>query len=417
MTGSITVHRGTAEIGGSCIEIRSSSGQRLILDAGRPLDAPRDATGLLPGSLDLTGDATVLICHPHQDHWGLINELPAGWEVMTGIASAKLITITARFAQHPLDRELSTWNSRRSFQRGAFRVTPYLTDHSGFDAYMLLIEVDGRRILYSGDFRNHGRKGKLVDRMIATPPENIDALIIEGTNLGTGKPTASEDELEAKFVGLAKRTRGRVFVTWSGQNIDRTVTLYRAALESGRSLVVDLYTAEVMEALREHLSAPYLGIDGLKVVLTRSLVSHYRKLGREDWLASMARIGIGAADLERDNYIAMIRRGSLHRDYLAKGVTPTADDAYSFSMWSGYLRDQTEMLEWFGNAGSTIEHIHTSGHASPMTLRAFAAAISAKAVIPVHGDNWDTQQDGFGAIVRLRDAEVWHYRDVVSPPS
>lgn len=407
MTVSITVNRGAAEIGGTCIEIRSASGQRLILDAGRPLDAPRDATGLLPKSLDLTGDATVLICHPHQDHWGLINELPAVWEVMTGVASAKLIGITARFAQHPLDRELSTWNSRRSFSRGAFRVSPYLTDHSGFDAYMLFIEVDGRRILYSGDFRNHGRKGTLVDRVIAVPPQNIDVLIIEGTNLGTGKPTETEDELEARFVDLARQTPGRVFVTWSGQNIDRTVTLYRTALQSGRILVVDLYTAEVLEALREHLSAPYLGIDKLKVVLTRSLVSHYRKLGREEWLARMARIGIGAAGLERGNYIAMIRRGSLHWDYLAKGVTPTAGDAYSFSMWSGYLKDQAELLDWFRSAGSTIEHIHTSGHASPATLRAFAEAISAKAVIPVHGGNWDTEQDGFRGIVRLRDAEAF----------
>lgn len=64
------------------------------------------------------------------------------------------------------------------------------------------------------------------------------------------------------------------------------------------------------------------------------------------------------------------------------------------------------MLDWFRNAGSKIEHIHTSGHASPATLRAFAAAISAKAVIPVHGVNWDTEQDGFGGIVRLRDAEA-----------
>lgn len=141
-------------------------------------------------------------------------------------------------------------------------------------------------------------------------------------------------------------------------------------------------------------------------MLTRSLVSHHKTLGREDWLARMARIGIAAADLERGNYVTMIRRGSLHRDYLAKGVTPTADDAYSFSMWSGYLKDQTEMLEWFRSAGSRFEHIHTSGHASPATLRAFATAISAKVVIPVHGGNWDTEQDGFGGIVRLRDAEV-----------
>lgn len=325
---------------------------------------------------------------------------------MTGIASAKLIEITARFARQPIDRALSTWKSTGSFSRGDFRILPILTDHSGFDAYMLLIDVDGRRILYSGDFRSHGRKGRLVDQQLANPPKDVDILIIEGTNLGTDKPTETEhDHLEARFVDLARRTSGRLFVTWSGQNVDRTVTLYRAALKSGRCLAIDLYTAEVLEALEGHLSAPYLGIDRLKVVLTRSLVSHYRKLGRDAWLSKMAKIGLGAADLEGSNHITMIRQGSLHRDYVAKGVKPTPDDAYSFSMWSGYLKDQTGMLNWFRDAGSRIEHIHTSGHASPATLRAFAAAIAAKNVIPVHGSNWDRESDGFGAIVRLRDGE------------
>jgi ribonuclease J len=68
----LVVHRGTQQIGGSCIELRAGSGERLILDAGRPLDAPEGATGLLPESLDRSAPATVLISHPHQDHWGLI---------------------------------------------------------------------------------------------------------------------------------------------------------------------------------------------------------------------------------------------------------------------------------------------------------------------------------------------------------
>jgi hypothetical protein len=47
MSLKLTVHRGTQQIGGSCIEIAHLDGARLILDAGRPLDAPEGATGLL----------------------------------------------------------------------------------------------------------------------------------------------------------------------------------------------------------------------------------------------------------------------------------------------------------------------------------------------------------------------------------
>jgi ribonuclease J len=79
---------------------------------------------------------------------------------------------------------------------------------------------------------------------------------MEGTNLGSDKPCSTESNLEGTFVDLFRSTAGRVFVVWSAQNVDRTVTLYRACLKAGRTLVVDLYTAEVMEALAEFGKLP-----------------------------------------------------------------------------------------------------------------------------------------------------------------
>jgi ribonuclease J len=250
LTLTLTVHRGTQQIGGSCIEIAHPDGDRLILDAGRPLDAPEGATGLLPASLDRNRPATVLISHPHQDHWGLVEELPPAWPIWTGSGSAKLIAITGDITRRPLARTFETWNSRSGpFAIGPFTVTPLLTDHSAFDAYMLLVEGGGKRLLYTGDFRRHGRKSALVDRIMAKPPADIDVLLTEGTNLGSDKPVKTENEIEQDFVALFERTKGRVFVSWSGQNIDLTVTLYRAAKRTGRTLVIDLYTADVLDRI------------------------------------------------------------------------------------------------------------------------------------------------------------------------
>jgi hypothetical protein len=86
---------------------------------------------------------------------------------------------------------------------------------------MMLVEGAGKRILYTGDFRRRGRKSVLVDRFMANPPPAIDVLLNEGTNLGSDKPVKSQKEIEQDFVELFKRTKGRVFVSWSGQNIDR----------------------------------------------------------------------------------------------------------------------------------------------------------------------------------------------------
>ena len=403
----LTVHRGTSQIGGTCIELRHSNGERLILDAGHPLDAPSGATGLLPTTLELDGMATVLVCHPHQDHWGLINELPQSWPVWTGPASAALIAITTRFARQPMSRDLQTWLAGEPFEIGAFRVTPILTDHSAFDSYMLLIEGGGKRLLYSGDFRRHGRKSALVDRIMRSPPGDLDLLIIEGTNLGTDKPSYPEYKLEEEFLALFRRTRGRVFVNWSGQNIDRTVTLYRAAKRDGRSLVIDLYTAEVLGAVAEGTRLPRPGFPNLKVVITKSLRNHYIKAGRGDFVERMAVYGISADKIQGHRDVVMMRDGLL-ADYRAKGVVPTSEDAFNYSQWIGYLEKPCAGLEWCRTAGAKIAHLHTSGHASSADLRAFAAAMDARAIVPVHGTNWDTQSGGFERLRPMTDGVPCH---------
>jgi ribonuclease J len=407
MSLRLTVHRGTREIGGVCIEIEHPSGDRLVLDAGRPLDAPEGATGLLPKTLDRSRSATVLISHPHQDHWGLIEELPPTWPIWTGSCSAKLIALTADITRHPLTRTFQTWHSRSGpFAIGPFTITPILTDHSAFDAYMLLAEGAGRRILYTGDFRRHGRKSVLIDRIMAKPPPNIDVLVTEGTNLGSDKPVMTEDELERDFVGLFRRTKGRVFVAWSAQNIDRTVTLYRAAKRTGRTLVIDLYTADVLDRISAGTRVPRAGFLNLKVVVTKGLCHYYRKIGRDDFVERMVPYGMAARHLVRGRHVVMLRR-ALIADYQRAGVVPTGDDAFDFSMWRGYLSEQdvAEMVKWCQTGGAEVAYIHTSGHASPGDLRAFAAAICPRVTVPVHSVKWDEESHGFGTIRRLADAE------------
>jgi len=405
----LTVHRATREIGGNCIELRASDGQRIILDVGRPLDAPQDARHLLPKSLDPNAAVDgVLITHPHQDHYGLLEDVPAGWPIYSGAATERLIRLSSAIFGKDVPHAFHPWKSGAKFEIGPFAITPFLIDHSAFDAYMLLIEVHGKRILYSGDFRTHGRKSTLTRRLMATPPENLDVLLMEGTNLGSDKSCVTEGDLEGVFVDLFQSTAGRVFVAWSAQNVDRTVTLYRACLKARRTLVVDLYTAEVMEALAEFGKLPRPGWNNLKVVITSAFGRMYRRIGQESFVERMVPHGISAAKLVQtpEKWVIMVRP-SLIRDYVPKGIAPNEDDVWCWSMWLGYLKNDDGMLvhDWFEEGGSRAVHIHTSGHASPADLRSFAHAMNAKQLVPIHGVAWDGDTTGFSSIRRLADGE------------
>ena len=404
----LTIHRAAHEIGGNCIELSIADGSRILLDVGRPLDASGDSdASLIPKTLDLTKPVTgVLLSHPHQDHYGLLDELPSAWPVYCGKAAEKLIRLTSNIFDKEPQQPFHNWEGGKPFSLGPFTITPFLTDHSAFDAYMLLIEVAGKRLLYSGDFRLHGRKASLVSRLMSSPPPAIDILLMEGTNLGSNKPYADESVLEERFAELFRSTTGRVFVSWSAQNIDRTVTLYRACKKTGRTLVVDLYTAEVMKMIGEFGNLPSPDWPNVKVVITGALARMYERTGRKDFVQSMLGNGISAAALaENPSKWAVMTRNSLLKDFENKGVTPNESDAWSWSQWRGYLdgKEGARVKEWFDSRNCPAAHIHTSGHASPDDLKTFAGCINPKVLVPIHGVDWDAGHVGFPDILRLTD--------------
>lgn len=119
------MHRATDPVGGNCIELSIGS-SRIVLDAGRPLDAPRDAVGLLPSTLDRTAPLDgVLISHPHQDHYGLIDELPAHWPIYSWRAAGRLMRLTTNILGQAPERDFRSWRAGAAVQIDAFRVTPY----------------------------------------------------------------------------------------------------------------------------------------------------------------------------------------------------------------------------------------------------------------------------------------------------
>lgn len=188
----LTIHRGTHEIGGSCVELSSSSGHtRLIVDIGLPLVnadmSPFDwdtyrkfsltqllGERILPaiGGLyenDKPSIAAVLLSHAHLDHYGLLRFVHPDVPLYMSIGTKSLAEVSNVFLDTRVRLDLvRTFAMGQPFQIGEFAITPYLMDHSAPDAAAFLIEADGKRVFYTGDFRGHGRKGILLDRLTKT---------------------------------------------------------------------------------------------------------------------------------------------------------------------------------------------------------------------------------------------------------
>lgn len=384
------IHRGAEEIGGNCIEVESG-GKAILLDLGAPLMGDQHGVDALPPVRGLTDGSNpdllgLVISHPHADHYGLVIHAHDSIPVFIGREADKLLRAAIAFG--PFGAEFSSvrhYSDRVSFQIGPFKLTPYLADHSAFDSYSLLIEADGHSLFYSGDLRAHGWKKWAFDALLRDAPIGVDAMLLEGTTLGraAGEVGMSEADLVEPLCGHMNESEGMVLAAFSGQNIDRFVTFYKAALKSGRTFVVDLYIAHLLRAIgRESLPDPTdsnLRVflphrTKLKIVRDESfdLVAPYRD--RRIYPDEMRR---------RRGSLVMSFRASMAIDLVRADCLEGAKLVYS--MWPGYLeRDGFDLREWCveHEVGFAVEH--TSGHASASDLTKLVSAMQPKVLIPIH---------------------------------
>ena len=413
----LRIHRGTKEIGGTCIEVEAR-GERLALDVGLPLDAPDDEgthASLLPAvpgfrerDDSLLG---VLISHPHRDHYGLARHIRPEVPIHIGRDAHNILEAASRYVPNGHAFADPRFIAHRApVEIGPFRVTPYLVDHSAFDAYALLIEADGKRVFYSGDFRGHGRKAGLFEALVANPPEDIDVLLMEGTTIGragTDEGFATEDDLERAFAQAFRETKGLHFVWTSSQNIDRLVTIFRAAKRTGRALLIDLYTAVVLEATGRDTIPQSDWADVRLYVPHRQRVYVKRKglfddLGRH----KANRVFPEALPGLAGRAVMLFRPMAMH-DHGVQAVLDGA--ALTYSMWEGYLEQEgsRKVREWLEGHGIPWRTIHTSGHASVADLKRLAAALAPRALVPIHSFETGRFGELFGNVVQRDDGEWW----------
>ena len=417
----ICIHRGAHEIGGSCVELESQ-GQRLLLDLGLPLDAEENHPDLLPKVPGLREPSEsllgVLVSHPHQDHYGLLAHVRPDLPVAMGAAARRILEAASPWMpkggvkpnpgpelkdRHPLD-----W--------GPFRITPYLVDHSAYDGYALLVEADGRRVLYSGDFRGHGRTAWRFDHMLDHPPERIDQLIMEGSSLGRLGMDArfsTEEELEAEMALAFKATGGFALVSASAQNIDRIVTIFRAAKRSGRSLIIDLYTAAILEATG-HPGLPQSDWDDVGLFVPSYQKKQIIRRQAFELLDRHKKHRIFPEHLAAEASRSVLLFRTIHqKDLVAEGALQGA--RLFFSMWEGYLKQKSglKLQAWAVAHGVPLQILHTSGHASPADLACFVKAINPAALVPIHSFQPERYGEFFSRVELHRDGEWWEVAEAL----
>jgi ribonuclease J len=409
----VTILKGSREIGGNCIQLISGK-TALLLDAGLPLSAESEPVDLSRLSVD-----ALLVSHPHQDHFGLMATLPPGTPVYIGRLARSLIDAPQVFIggdRYTLDfHDFKAW---QPFTIGEFTITPYLVDHSATDAYAFLIEGEGKRLFYSGDLRSHGRKGILFENLVRRPVRDIDLLFLEGTMLHRSNDQfPDETAVEDAIFQTIRQQKNISFLLASSQNIDRIVSAYRACKRAGKLLVIDIYTAWVLEQLRQITqNTPAMDWPEIRVFAGHS--QDQRLKANPDYFG----------DFRKRLYRHRVKREELHATpefflYFGKMSSFRLIDEFKnaaapvniiYSQWLGYL-DGTHP-DYFGSdrisayrsdPAVNFVYAHTSGHAPVEDLKRLAEALNPRKLVPIHTQHREDFSQIFANVVTLNDGESW----------
>ena len=364
----ITIHRGTHQIGGSAIEISTKS-TRIILDFGNELSLDEkytpinlDIDGVTKGMPDCDG---IVISHYHMDHLGQLTAALPEIPLYMGELSKEVAMIATEYQDNNLYLRLLGANIFRggeAFTIGDIRIRPLVIDHSAADSYMFVIEAEGKRVLYTGDFRMHGLRHHVLQKLVNTYIGEVDVLITEGTSLSRDVDESISEAAVLEDISSYIQDGKYVFVMCSSTNIDRIMGIWQN-MPTDKVLICDAYQKRILDTVINNVyyeSSLYRRHDSPMVLNKGPYPKYYMDHG----FVSLVR--------GTENFVSHIKE------------FPKDDVRIIYSMWTGYIEENLLLQDLLNTYPSYI--CHASGHVSKNDLVQFMELVNPDIVIPVHTD-------------------------------
>ena len=381
---NITIHRGAHQIGGCITEI-STDGAKIIIDLGSNLPGVGvDDMATDEAIARITHDADgIFYTHYHGDHVGLFNKVPSHIPQYIG-KGAKEVMIRKHEALHQSEEveiisKFKTYVAKSPINiKGKISITPYYVSHSAFDAYMFKIEIEGKTILHTGDFRAHGYTGYLLEKVLRYYVKQVDILITEGTMLGRkNEAVLLESDIENNVVEALRKSK-YVYALCSSTDIDRLRALHNACKATGRTFVCDRYQYSVLDIFNKYTPSERYKFNRVFKLINYKTKNVYQKLSHT-------------------GFLVMVRPSSYSRIKRMMSTYNDQPSALIYSMWQGYhngTQDQinediVKIRQLFGGNiyDGTRDGFHTSGHASVETLQMVCRCVKPRlGIVPIHKD-------------------------------
>jgi len=337
----------------------------------------------------------VVLSHYHWDHTGRIGYLDPKVPVYCGETTALIDEAYGESASSPLDgHPIKKFRTRERFRVGPMEFVPVHVDHSIPGAYGFVIHTSEGPLAYTGDFRFHGPAGSMTDDFVQEAKREKPILLLtEGTRVSPDdtRENMSERAVLQEASGVVTRTKGLVFSTFRGNDVDRINTFHEAAARSGRRMVVSMKMAVLLERLKadRKLKVPRVGKD-VDVYVRRKRTGKLDDSDYYPWERPFLDRGVSAAEVGRKQNEVLLHLEAWNFPELID-IKPDRGGTYIHAATEAFNeegeREEEVIKNWIAHVGFRYAQLHASGHAPMREVGDLVEGIGAKKVVPIHTEH------------------------------
>ena len=397
------------EVGGNIISVESED-TRIFLDMGinfqkrkkyfddiflRPSSTKElESLGILP-LLDIFHQEArihcdgILISHAHSDHYKFISLVNRSIPIFLSEETAKIInaiyqTLTPSFENNYKNLKFESISESKKIKIGEIEVFPLKVDHSIIGALAFLLFTPECTLLYTGDFRTHGLRRNLTEKLIEIcKEEKIDVLITEATRC-TDFSYTEEKEIKEKLDLVIKHVKNLAIIDISLLDLDRISSIVHAAIGSGRKIVVPPRLMFYLLSLQKYLT---FSLEDFFLYQERKAYKHEWETETLSALSDKL-ITPEKISFEPEKYIFI---NTFYSPAELKEIRPPPGSLYILST-SEPIDEERELsfdrlINWLEFFGLPLLQLHSSGHVDILSLHKLVKEVKPKVVFPIHTPN------------------------------
>lgn len=202
----------------------------------------------------------LFVTHGHEDHIGAIPFLLKEFQVPVYATQLTAGFIKDKLSEHKLPLKLvKTINPEHdTISVGNFKATPFRISHSIPDAVGFSIDSPEGRIMHVADFKFDwspvDQKPFDITKLAMLSSGGVLALASDSLGSLSEGATKSEKDIEVKIENIAKKSRGRIFVTTMSSNISRMQQVINVSNRLGRRVCFVGYSMVTKSEIAKNLN-------------------------------------------------------------------------------------------------------------------------------------------------------------------